>query len=101
MSNIISALNDNLKLIYRKSVDADAALNNLQNSGKGKFNTIFGDDTAFTTRAKRFGPYVEEIAEDVSHLVDADEATLGKALPNIVKKLELMLTTLEQFKQTL
>lgn len=101
MNKIIDALNDNLKVIYRKAVDADAALNSLQSNGKGKFNTIFGDNTGFTTRSKRFSPYVEEIAGEVSVLVDADESTLNNALPPLVKKIELILTTLDQFKRTL
>lgn len=101
MNKVIQALNENLKVIYRKAVDADAQLHKLQTSGKGKFNTIFGEGTGFTTRAKRFGPYVEEIAGEVAPLVEADESVLTQSLPGIVKKIELMLTTLEQFKKTL
>ena len=100
MNKIIQALNENLKVIYRKAVDADASLKALRSSGKGKFNTIFGDNTEFTTRSKRFVPYVEEIAGEVAGLVDADEATLEKALPSLVKKIEMMLSTLEQLKRS-
>jgi hypothetical protein len=95
---IIEALNDNLRVIYRKAVDADAALNKLQSKGKGKFNTIFAEDAGFTANSKRFGPYVEELAGDVAGLVDANEQQLSQALPVLVKKIETMLTTLEQFK---
>jgi len=101
MNKVIDALNDNLKVIYRKAVDADTALNSLQASGKGKFNTIFGDNSQFSTRSKRFTPYVEEIAGEVAVLVDANETTLNKALPPLVKKIEAILTTLDQFKRTL
>lgn len=101
MNKIIAALNDNLRVIYRKAVDADAALSKLQSSGKGKFQTIFGDNSGFATRNKRFGPYVEELATEVAHIADADETTINKALPKIVPKIELMLQTLEKFKQTL
>lgn len=100
MNKIIAALNENLKVIYRKALDADSALNSLKASGKGKFNTIFGDGSGFTTRSKRFGPYVEEIAGEVAVLVDANDETLKLSLPSIVKKIELMLTTLEQLKRT-
>jgi hypothetical protein len=43
MNKVIEALNENLRIIYRKAVDADAALNTLQSKGKGKFETIFVD----------------------------------------------------------
>lgn len=101
MNKVIDALNDNLKVIYRKAVDADTALNTLQASGKGKFKTIFGENTEFTTRSKRFTPYVEEIAGEVAVLVDADESSLNAALPSLVKKIESILTTLDQFKRSL
>lgn len=101
MNKIIAALNDNLRIIYRKSVDADAALDALQAKGKGKFDSIFADGSGFTSRNKRFGPYVEELAGEVSSLVDADQEILNQTLPDLVQKIELMLTTLEQFKKTL
>jgi hypothetical protein len=98
--SIISALNDNLRLVYRKAVDADAALNKLQSAGKGKFETIFSDEVGFTTSSKRFGPYVEELAGEVAGMLEADQEALAQALPAIVKKLEIMLTTLEKFKHS-
>jgi hypothetical protein len=104
MNKVIAALNDNLQIIYRKAIDADTALNALQSSGKGKFNTIFGDDTPFTTRSKRFKDYVEEVAGDVANLQTQEgeiKPSEQNNLPAIVKKLELLLTTLEQFKKTL
>ena len=101
MNTLISALNENLRVIYRKAVDADAALNALQAKGKGKFNTIFEANSGFKTSSKRFGPYVEELAEEVSNLSQSDEATLTESLPPLVKKIELMLNTLQQFKKTL
>jgi hypothetical protein len=101
MNKIIEALNENLRVIYRKSVDADAALNTLSAKGKGKFNTIFAEGSGFKARSKRFAPYVEELAGEVAPLVDAEPETLNMALPEIVQKIELLLTTLQQFKQTL
>lgn len=101
MSKIIDALNENLKLIYRKALDADANLDGLQKSGKGKFNTIFTQESGFKTSSKRFAPYVEELAEDVLNLTKANEEQLNQQLPPLVKKIELLLKTLEQFKKTL
>jgi hypothetical protein len=104
MNKVIAALNENLQIVYRKAIDADVALDNLSRSGKGKFNTIFGDDTPFTSRSKRFKDYVEEVAGDVASLQaeqDFDQTKYESTLPMIVRKLELLLTTLEQFKHTI
>ncbi|WP_371196200.1 hypothetical protein [Glaciecola sp. SC05] len=104
MNKVISALNENLQIIYRKAIDADTALDALQASGKGKFKTIFGDDTPFNSRSKRFKDYVEEVAGDVALLQSDDNSDIESQkqhLPVIVKKLGLLLATLEQFKKTL
>lgn len=101
MNKIIAALNENLRVIYRKSVDADTALDALQGKGKGKFESIFVEGSGFTTRNKRFGPYVEELAGDVAPLADAEQEIINNALPIVVPKMELILSTLAQFKKTL
>jgi hypothetical protein len=105
MNNVVTALNENLQLVYRKAIDADQALDKLQSSGKGKFKAIFGDDTIFTSRSKRFREYVEEVAGDVALLqkddVASSEQVQQEKLTVIVKKLQLLLSTLEQFKQSL
>lgn len=108
MNKIIEALNENLKVIYRKAVDADAALNSLQHAGKGKFDSIFAAESGFETRSKRFVPYVEELAGEIAGVAsaeqdmkDAEQDHINTALPSIVKKIQLMLNTLEQFKKTL
>ncbi len=106
MNKVVHALNENLRVIYRKAVDADAALNSLQAQGKGKFKTIFAEGSGFNTRSKRFGPYVEELAGEVAHIAKLEDdaaslqSSLNDALPILVSKIEAMLTTLEQFKQT-
>lgn len=104
MNKVIAALNENLQIAYRKAIDADAALDTLRASGKGKFNTIFSDETLFTSRSKRFKDYVEEVAGDVASLQSEDQGipeTQQESLSLIVNKLALLLSTLEQFKQTL
>jgi hypothetical protein len=113
MNNVVTALNENLQLVYRKAIDADQALDKLQGSGKGKFVAIFGDETPFTNRSKRFREYVEEVAGDVALLQSLDEnleenpdkntdaQAQQEKLAVIVKKLQLLLSTLEQFKQSL
>ncbi|MEM0912535.1 MAG: hypothetical protein AAGJ37_16280 [Pseudomonadota bacterium] len=98
MNKVLSSLNENLQMIYRKAVDADNALDALQTSGNGKFTAIFPDDTVFNAKSKRFLPYVQEVTNDIEGL-RADDEDVEKQLPLIVKKIELLLTTLIEFKQ--
>ncbi|MDM7861704.1 hypothetical protein QTP81_13970 [Alteromonas sp. ASW11-36] len=100
MQALHQQLHDNLQLIYRKAIDADAAIDSLQQQGKGKFSTIFDAQSGFTTEARRFGPYVKELATDIEGLKNADEAELEKQLPQVVKKIELLFKTLGEFKVT-
>lgn len=101
MQNVLDKLAENMQLIYRKAIDADESLNKLQQSGKGKFNVIFSGDSGFSANSKRFMPYVEEVATQVSELAGADQQKLQATLPEIVKKMELLLTTLAQFQHSL
>lgn len=101
MQTVLEKLAENMQIIYRKAIDADESLNALQKSGKGKFNQLFSADSGFTVHSKRFMPYVKELASQVAELADADETTLQSSLPEIVKKMELLLKTLGQFQQAL
>lgn len=98
MQAIFNQLNTNLQLIYRKAIDADTAIDRLQAQGKGKFATIFGDHSGFETRAKRFSPYVKELALEIDELKGESQQGLEEALPNVVKKIELLFSTLANFK---
>ena len=49
MQNVLDKLKDNLQLVYRKAIDADNALNQLQQQGKGKFATMFSENSPFTS----------------------------------------------------
>lgn len=101
MQAVLDKLTQNMQLIYRKAIDADAALASLHQSGKGKFSNVFADDAGFTVSSKRFQPYVEELAKEVAQLAEADEEDFKTALPVIVKKMELLLITLSNFQQSL
>jgi primosomal protein N'' len=98
MQAVFAQLNDNLQLIYRKAIDADAAIDQLQSQGKGKFTTIFDSKSGFETRAKRFAPYVSELAAEIEALRKDEQSQLAAKLPNLVRKIELMFTTLANFK---
>ncbi|MBC3766590.1 hypothetical protein [Neptunicella marina] len=101
MHNIIEKIKDNLQIIYRRALDADKALSSLHQQGKGKFQHIFADEAGFEVRSKRFQPYVEELAHDVMQLEQADQNKAAELLPNVVKKMELLFTTLAQLQESL
>lgn len=86
-----------LKDVYRKAIDADANLDALGKQNQGKFQSIFKPNEGFTTSAKRFLPYVEELSEEFAQLQNLSEEELKQALPNFVTKLELILRTLANF----
>lgn len=101
MQSIFDKLSENMQAIYRKAIDADQALNQLQQSGKGKFNYVFAEDAGFSVQSKRFAPYVEELGKEIARLTQAEELDVRNALPAIVKKMELMLVTLSNFQLSL
>ncbi|GAC16920.1 hypothetical protein [Aliiglaciecola lipolytica] len=98
---LFEKLAENMQVIYRKAIDADEALAKLQQSGKGKFNHIFAEDAGFSVQSKRFVPYVKELAVEVAKLEENQQSQIEQKLPDIVKKMELLLSTLSQFKVTL
>ena len=100
MQNILQKLSENVQIIYRKSIDADAIISKLQNSGKGKFKTIFTIDSGFSTQSNYFKPYVEELAQDVASLSELSETQLKQSLPIVVKKIEHLYTTMTNFQHT-
>ena len=97
MNKIIEQLNNNLKQLYRQAIDADLKLDTLQKQGQGKFSALFNDDEGFEVSAKRFKPYVLEVAAEVEalhHLTDITETELKP----ILTKLQLLHRLLESFK---
>ena len=101
MQAIHQKLQDTIQTLYRKAVDADQALDHLQKDQKGKFAAVFTADSPFNTSSKRFGPYVEEIAQDWQALKAMAEEEAKAALPLLIKKIELALDTIAQFQSTL
>lgn len=99
MQSIIQTLSENVQVIYRKSIDADQTITRLQQSGKGKFSAVFTEDAGFETSSKFFKPYVEELAKEVLELESQSAESVKAALPVLVKKIEMLLTTLNQFQK--
>lgn len=100
MQSIIQQLSENLQLIYRKAIDADQIIGQMRNDGKGKFSAIFPAQAGFEHQGKFFKPYVEEIAKIILELEQFDQATQKKTIAKIVKQMELLLSTLSQFQNS-
>ena len=66
MEQLLSQLDANLKELYRKALDADAILDELQQQGHAKHQAIFAADQLFQVQSPRFMPYLSETAEQVS-----------------------------------
>jgi hypothetical protein len=96
MDSIIEQLNANLKIVYRQALDADKKLDELQQQGHGKFKALFAADSGFDFEAKRFKPYVLDVAADVESL-SSDGFNEAK-LKTAVIKLQSILTLLATFK---
>jgi ABC-type Zn uptake system ZnuABC Zn-binding protein ZnuA len=100
MQTIIQTLSENVQVIYRKSIDADQVISLLQHDGKGKFSDIFAKDAGFSISSRLFKPYVEELASEVLALEKINQDAIKEKLPSLVKKIELMLKTLNKFQKT-
>ncbi|GAB0112003.1 prephenate dehydrogenase [Pseudoalteromonas distincta] len=96
MDSIIEQLNTNLKIVYRQALDADKKLDELQQQGLGKFKALFTADSGFSFEAKRFKPYVLDVAADVESL--SSDGFNEKKLKIAVIKLQSLLTLLATFK---
>lgn len=95
MNPIIEQLNNNLKVLYRQALDADNQLEALQKSGHGKFSALL-KDPAFSFDAKRFKPYILDIASNVEILSKQDD--LDKTLlESTVMKLQKIHQLLASF----
>ena len=97
MQAVIEKLNENLKVVYRQALDADKKLDELQQQGHGKFTALFDKNAGFGFEAKRFKPYVLDVAGDVESLSNMEQLDEQK-LKNAVLKLQHLLQLLATFK---
>ena len=103
MESLIISLEDNLKELYRKAIDADKYIDELKKQGHGKFGRIFKDDSGFESTATKFMPYLEETAEQILSIKESNQtpAMQKNAIESVVKKLHLLHTTLGNFKSAI
>lgn len=96
---IETQLKENLQTLYRQVLDADQRLDQLTKSGQGKFSAIL-DDEHFTTQARRFRPYWNEVAANVADLdFSQAEDALNESLRKVVEQLALLTRLLQTFNQ--
>lgn len=88
---------ENISIILKKSLSADATLADLREQKKAGFEAVFKKDAGFTCSANTFQPYVEEIAND---LVKWQQSHDQQLLIALVKKIEQLFTVLGNLEQS-
>jgi len=100
-SQLFAALTENIRLIYRQSIDADKSINDLRQQDMAKFSAIFDEQQGFVTKADRFTPYAEELGNDLVALQQVTEAEVGTMVQPLVSKIEIQLQLLQVFKSNM
>jgi hypothetical protein len=95
--NVNKQLIDNISMILKRSLAADATLADLREKKNAKFEAIFTKDAAFNCIENTFQPYVQEVADDY---VSWQETQSQETLIKIVKKIEQLFTVLASFEQS-
>ncbi len=100
MDKLLEQLDNNLKELYRKALDADTLLDNLQQQGQAKYQSIFSKDSPFQVNSNRFMPYLSETAEQIAAMKQSQQFNTA-TLQNVVEQLKLLHKTLADFRQAL
>ncbi len=100
-SQLFAALTENIRLIYRQSIDADKNIDDLRQQDMAKFSAIFNEQQGFATKANRFTPYAEELGKDLVALQQAEESQVNTMVQPLVAKIEIQLQLLQVFKSNL
>ncbi|MGL1956073.1 MAG: hypothetical protein OCD00_01980 [Colwellia sp.] len=89
---------ENISVILKRSLAADATLANLREQKKAGFEAIFKKEAGFTCSANTFQPYIEELADNLLHW-QANKTQQQLLIP-LVKKIEQLFTVLANFEQS-
>lgn len=98
MDNLLNQLDENLKELYRKAVDADALLDSLQQQGQAKHQRIFANSSLFQAVSNRFMPYLAETAEQVAAIRHSQQFNTA-TLQRVVQQMQLLHKTLAELRQ--
>lgn len=96
-ANIDKQLIENISIILKKSLSADATLEDLRSKKQAGFAAIFTNDAGFKCSENTFQPYVEEVADDLMAWQKSHDQALLVAL---VKKIEQLFTVLANFEKS-
>ena len=98
MSKVIEQqLIENISIILKKSLTADATISDLREKNKAAFKAIFTKDAGFNCSADTFQPYVEEVADDLlKWQAEKDQAVLIA----LVKKIEKLFSVLNNLENS-
>lgn len=99
MDQLLQQLDQNLKELYRKALDADTLLDELQQQGHGKYQAIFPAGL-FQVESNRFMPYLSETAEQISAIRQTQQFNTA-TLENVVRQLQQLHKTLQEFRAAL
>ena len=96
-ATVSKQLVDNISIILKKSLTADATLADLREKKQASFAAIFTKEAGFKCSANTFQPYVEEVAND---LIFWQKTSDQQTLIAMVKKIEQLFTVLGNFDQS-
>ncbi len=99
MDQLLQQLDQNLKELYRKALDADTLLDQLQQQGHGKYQAIFPAGL-LEVESNRFMPYLSETAEQISAIRQTQQFNTA-TLENVVRQLQQLHKTLQEFRVAL
>ena len=88
---------DNISLILKRSLAADATLADLRKKKQAGFDSVFKKEAGFNCIANTFQPYVEEVADEFILWQKNQEQSL---LISLVKKIEQLFIVLGNFEQS-
>jgi primosomal protein N'' len=100
MSIVHKRILESLKEITPMAQAADEILESLSLENKGRFASIFPKHSLFSTEAKRFLPYLEEVDIDLKNLpTDMQDPAFEPLLTDLMKKIEVLFQVLASFHE--
>lgn len=87
---------DNISQLLKRSLVADAALEQLRAEKKAGFSAIFHKDAGFKCTANTFQPYIAEISDE---LLLWQQSQSEPQLVALVKKIEKLIKILSEFEK--
>lgn len=95
--NLNQQLIQNISIILKKSLSADATLMDLREHNKTGFAAVFTKDAGFDCSENTFQPYVQELADNLVHWQEHQDKP---RLQLIVKQIEQLFTVLANFESS-